>query len=38
VIEEGRIVERGTHEELLAKQGAYHRLYVSQFRGRVTTV
>ncbi len=32
VIEEGHIVERGTHEELLARQGAYHRLYMSQFR------
>lgn len=35
VIEEGRIVERGTHDELLAKRGAYHRLYMSQFRGRL---
>ena len=33
VMESGRIVERGTHEELLAARGAYHRLYASQFRG-----
>jgi ATP-binding cassette subfamily B protein len=28
----GEIVERGTHTELLAKQGAYYDLYMSQFR------
>jgi ATP-binding cassette subfamily B protein len=33
VMESGRIVESGTHEELLAARGAYHRLYASQFRG-----
>jgi ATP-binding cassette subfamily B multidrug efflux pump len=33
VIEEGRIVEQGGHEELLRTKGAYHRLYMSQFRG-----
>jgi len=32
VIDEGRIVERGTHAELLAREGFYHRLYMSQFR------
>jgi ATP-binding cassette subfamily B multidrug efflux pump len=32
VIHEGEIVERGTHTELLAAQGFYHDLYMSQFR------
>jgi len=26
-------VERGTHEQLLAARGAYHRLYAAQFLG-----
>ncbi|GAB2900736.1 ABC transporter ATP-binding protein [Neomicrococcus lactis] len=33
VMENGRIVEQGNHEELLARSGAYYRLYMSQFRG-----
>jgi ATP-binding cassette subfamily B protein len=33
VMEAGRIVESGTHEELLTAGGAYSRLYNSQFRG-----
>jgi subfamily B ATP-binding cassette protein MsbA len=32
VLERGRIVERGTHDDLLAKRGAYFRLYSMQFR------
>jgi ATP-binding cassette subfamily B protein len=31
VIEDGRIVERGTHAELLSAKGAYSRLYQRQF-------
>jgi len=32
VLDRGRIVERGTHEELLARRGAYFRLHSLQFR------
>lgn len=35
MMEDGRIVEQGTHEQLLAAHGAYHRLYRSQFTGAV---
>ncbi|MFH2131033.1 MAG: ABC transporter ATP-binding protein [bacterium] len=33
VIREGQIIEKGTHDQLLAKQGFYHHLYLSQFKG-----
>jgi ABC-type multidrug transport system fused ATPase/permease subunit len=31
VIDDGRLIERGTHDELLAQRGFYHDLYMSQF-------
>ena len=31
VMEQGKIIESGTHEELLAKQAAYSRLHAKQF-------
>jgi ATP-binding cassette subfamily B multidrug efflux pump len=34
VINDGRIIERGTHNELLAQGGFYHNLYMSQFKGK----
>ncbi len=36
VMEDGRIVEQGNHNELLSRDGAYARLYNSQFVGAVT--
>ncbi|NLG50718.1 MAG: ABC transporter ATP-binding protein [Chloroflexi bacterium] len=34
VINHGEIVEQGTHQQLLDKQGFYHHLYMSQFKGQ----
>ena len=31
VMDHGNIIEQGTHEELLAAEGAYADLYLSQF-------
>ena len=36
VMEDGTIVETGTHDGLLERRGAYHRLYMTQFRGEHT--
>ncbi|UCC53125.1 MAG: ATP-binding cassette domain-containing protein, partial [Anaerolineaceae bacterium] len=32
VIDNGRLIEQGNHESLLAQQGFYYNLYMSQFR------
>jgi ATP-binding cassette, subfamily B, multidrug efflux pump len=34
VIDQGEIVEQGSHQQLLDKQGFYYNLYVSQFKGQ----
>ncbi len=34
VINNGEIVEQGTHQELLDLKGFYHHLYLSQFKGK----
>lgn len=35
VIRDGKIVERGTHEELIDKNGEYYRLYTRQYQEEV---
>ena len=38
VVNDHRVIERGTHDELIALNGFYHNLYMSQFRrSRVKT-
>ena len=36
VMEHGDIVEKGSHDELIAAKGAYYRLYNSQFEQAAT--
>lgn len=36
VINEGNIIERGNHEDLLNQTGFYHDLYYSQFKSKVS--
>ena len=31
VMDQGRIIERGTHDELMEKKGPYYRLYTGNF-------
>ena len=34
VINDGEIVEQGSHQRLLEQRGFYHNLYMSQFKGQ----
>ena len=36
VMDKGRVVETGNHDELLSKKGAYYSLYMTQFAGKQT--
>ncbi len=38
VLKDGRIVERGKHDDLLRAQGIYYELYMSQFRRQADTL
>jgi ABC-type multidrug transport system fused ATPase/permease subunit len=38
VLHKGRLRESGTHQELLAQRGIYHRLYELQFQDRAPRV
>ncbi len=36
VVDDGRIAEQGTHDELLARRGKYYELYMTQYAGFAT--
>ena len=36
VVNEGKIIEQGTHNELIAKRGHYYNLYTKQFEEEKT--
>jgi ATP-binding cassette subfamily B protein len=38
VINNGEIIETGTHEELIALEGFYFNLYTSQFKGKMEAI
>jgi ATP-binding cassette subfamily B protein len=38
VINNGEIVERGTHDEMMKAKGFYYDLYMSQFKGRIAEI
>lgn len=38
VIDNGEIIETGTHEELIAQEGFYYNLYMSQFKGKMEAI
>jgi len=38
VINQGEIIERGTHDYLLGQKGFYHHMYMSQFKGQSTAM
>jgi ATP-binding cassette subfamily B protein len=38
VINDGEIIERGSHQELLDMKGFYYDLYMSQFRGKIDDI
>jgi ABC-type multidrug transport system fused ATPase/permease subunit len=38
LMEDGRIIERGTHEELMARRGVYHAMVLRQMASHEETI
>ena len=36
VVDQGKVVEKGSHRQLLEQRGAYYALYMAQFAGNQT--
>ena len=37
VVDDGKIIEQGTHEELMSRRGSYYRLYTRQYEDEATS-
>ena len=37
VVDDGRIIEQGTHEQLMSRRGSYYRLYTRQYEDEATS-
>jgi ABC-type multidrug transport system fused ATPase/permease subunit len=38
LMEDGRVIERGTHEELMARRGVYHAMVLRQMESHEETI
>ena len=37
VVDDGKIIEQGTHEQLMSRRGSYYRLYTRQYEDEATS-
>ena len=37
VVDDGKIIEQGTHDQLMSRRGSYYRLYTRQYEDEATS-